>query len=185
MPKCTFKHHTRTSLDIIRLLTEQKLDIGVATRPITDIFGLTEYPLLRDPFVLRYSPSLIIGSQVEAHLRRLRVSLPNRFEFESNQSIISMVADGSGWAIITPSNYLRASRFHERVSLHPFPSKGFARTLSLFTTEDYPQNVTDMIATTLRRLITRHMIEPASRQTPWLASGFRLLSAEVGSPDAP
>tara|TARA_R110002126_G_scaffold291808_1_gene459960 strand:+ start:206162 stop:207151 length:990 start_codon:yes stop_codon:yes gene_type:complete len=208
MPKCTFKHHTRTSLDIIRLLTEQKLDIGVATRPITDIFGLTEYPLLRDPFVialpassteapesclagysklpfLRYSPNLIIGSQVEAHLRRLRVSLPNRFEFESNQSIISMVADGSGWAIITPSNYLRASRFHERVSLHPFPSKGFARTLSLFTTEDYPQNVTDMIATTLRRLITRHMIEPASRQTPWLASGFRLLSAEVGSPDAP
>ena len=52
MPKCTFKHHTRTSLDIIRLLTEQKLDIGVATRPITDIFGLTEYPLLRDPFVI-------------------------------------------------------------------------------------------------------------------------------------
>ena len=207
MPKCTFKHHTRPSLDIIRLLTEQKLDIGVASRPITDVFGLTEYPLLRDPYVialpassteapesclaghsklpfLRYSRNLIIGSQIGAHLRRLRVSLPNRFEMESNQSIISMVADGSGWAITTPSNYLRASRFHERVSLHPFPSKGFARTLSLFTTEDYPQNVTDMIATTLRRLIMRHMIEPASRQTPWLASDFRLISAEERGPEA-
>ncbi len=205
MPKCAFNHHTRPSLDIIRLLAEQKLDIGVATRPVTDVFGLTEYPLLRDPFVialptssteapesclaghsklqfLRYSRNLIIGNLIEAHLRRLRVSLPNRFEFESNQSIISMVADSSGWAITTPSSYLRARRFSDRVTLHPFPSKGFARTLSLFTTADYPQNVTDMIATTLRRLITRHMIEPASSQTPWLASGFRLLSAEGESP---
>lgn len=205
MPKCTFNHHTRPSLDIIRLLAEQKLDVGVATRPATDVFGLTEYPLLRDPFVialpassteaperclagnsklpfLRYSRNLIIGNLIEAHLRRLRVPLPNRFEFESNQSIISMVADSSGWAITTPSSYLRARRFHDRVTLHPFPSKGFARTLSLFTTADYPQNVTDMIATTLRRLITRHMIEPASSQTPWLASGFRLLSAKGASP---
>jgi DNA-binding transcriptional LysR family regulator len=204
MPKCTFNHHTRPSLDIIRLLSEQKLDIGVATRPMTDVFGLTEYPLLRDPFVialparsteapetclagrsklpfLRYSRNLIIGNLIEAHLRRLRMSLPNRFEFESNQSIISMVADGSGWVITTPSCYLRARRFHDRVTLHPFPSQGFVRTLSLFTTEDYPQNVTDMIATTLRRLITRHMIEPLSTQTPWLASSFRLLSAEEGS----
>jgi DNA-binding transcriptional LysR family regulator len=207
MPKCTFKHHTRPSHDIIRLLTEQKLDVGVATRPITDVSGLTEYPLLRDPFVialpasstegpesclagrtrlpfLRYSQNQIIGNLIEAHLRRLRVSLPNRFELESNQSIISMVADGSGWAITTPNSYLRARRFHDRVTLHPFPSRGFARTLSLFTTEDYPQNVTDMIAATLRRLISRHMIEPVSSRTPWLASSFRLFSAEEGGPEA-
>lgn len=205
MPRCTFNHHTRPSHEIIRLLSERKLDIGVATRPITDASGLTEYPLLRDPFVialpasstdapeaclagrsklplLRYSRNQIIGNLIESHLRRLRVSLPNRFELESNQSIISMVADGSGWAITTPNSFLRARRFQERVTLHPFPSKGFARTLSLFTTEDYPQSVTDMIATTLRRLITRHMIEPVSTQTPWLAPSFRILGAKEGSP---
>ncbi len=199
MPKCIFKHHTRPSHQIIRLLYEQKLDAGVATRPIHDVSGLVEYPLLRDPFVLavtagnetapeellaggsslpflRYSQNQTIGTLIEMQLRRLKVSLPNRFELESNPSIMGMVAEGSGWAITTPASYIRAKRFHGRIELHPFPGKGFARYISLFTLEDYPKPMGDMIAETLRRLITRHYPEPILRSFPWLAPDFRVLS---------
>ncbi len=198
MPKCTFQHHTRPSHEIIRLLYENKLDVGVATRPVNDLSGLIEFPLLRDPFViavpvdaalsaealisgktdlplLRYSQNQIIGTLIEAHLRRIRAPLPNRFELESNQSIIGMVAEGSGWAITTPASFMRARRFHSRVSLLPFPGKGFVRTLSLFTTEVYPEAMADMIAGTLRRLIARHFVDPIANNHAWLSSDFRLL----------
>jgi len=210
MPKCTFQHHTRPSHDIIRLLYENKIDVGVATRPFNDISGLIEFPLLRDPFVvvvpadtrfsaenllagtaklpfLRYSQNQIIGTAIEAHLRRIRVTLPNRFELESNHAIIGMVADNSGWAITTPASYMRARRFHSRVSLLPFPGKGFTRTLSLFTTEVYPEAMADMIASTLRRLIARHFVDPIANSYAWLSSDFRLLERPeplVGSPPA-
>jgi len=198
MPKCTFRHHTRPSHEILRLLFEHKLDVGVATRPVNDVPELIEIPVLRDPFVLavpkafdhapeaflagdtglpllRYTRDQIIGALIEAHLRRVRASLPNRFELESNQSIIGMVAEGSGWAVTTAASYVRAQRFHDRISLHPFPEKGFARTLSLFSAEVYPQSMAQMIAGTMRRLIARHFVEPMTNQVPWLQPQFRLL----------
>lgn len=198
MPKCTFKHHTRPSHEIIRLLAENKLDVGVATQPVHDVSGLFEFPVLRDPFVialpagaedtpeeclsgrstlpfLRYSHLQIIGSLIEAHLKRTRVSLPNRFELESNQSLLGMVADGSGWAITTPASFVRAKRFHSQIVLHPYPGKGFARTLSLFATELYPQPTAELIAGSMRRLIQRYFVNTISQNYDWLSSGFRVL----------
>ncbi len=205
MPKCTFMHHTRPSHEIIRLLYERKLDAGVATHPASDMSGLNEHRLLRDPFVLalpaktacdpealiagqvrmpllRYSRNQVIGTLIEAHLRRSRISLANRFELESNQSIMGMVAEGSGWAITTPACYGRARRFHDRIALVPFPGKEFTRTLSLFTTEVYPTSMADLIAQTLRRLINQHFVDPVTKRYPWLTPGFRVL--EGGDPVA-
>lgn len=199
MPKCAFEHFTRPSHEIIRLLRERKLDAGVATRPASDVGGLLEYPVLRDPFVialpaahtvpsavflegrsglpfLRYSRNLLIGSLIEAHLRRIKVTLPNRFELESNQSIMGMVADGRGWAITTPACYFRAKRFHGRIALVPFPGKSFTRTLSLFTTDDYPEAMADMISGSLRRLISQYFVDPVTRSMPWLSNDFRVLT---------
>ncbi len=204
MPQSAFKHHTRPSHEIIRLLIEHKLEVGVATRPVTETPGLTEYPVLRDPFVialpasardapetflsgqsnlpfLRYSHLQIIGNLIEAHLRRTRVNLENRFELESNQSLLGMVADGSGWAITTPASFVRAKRFHDQIVLHPYPGKGFARTVSLFATELYPQATAEFIAGALRRLISRYFVGPIAQNYTWLAPGFRILET---TPDA-
>ncbi|PIE14617.1 MAG: LysR family transcriptional regulator [Rhodobacterales bacterium] len=201
MPQCAFKHLTRPSHDIIRLLLEKKLDIGVATRPLTDNTGLVEIPLLRDPFVialpvsasqtpedflagrsnlpfLRYSRNLVIGNLVELHLRRTRINLRNRFELESNQSLLGMVAEGTGWAITTPASYHRAKRFKNRIALHAFQNKGFARVLSLFCTDTYPQGTTELAADAMRRLLTRHFVSPILADHPWLSSDFRVFDAE-------
>lgn len=208
MRACEFTHYTRPSHEILQLLRNRQLDIGVATRPMDDVSDLVEYPLLRDPFILvvpashglspedylagksavpfiRYCQTQIIGSQIEAQLRRLRISLPNRFEMESNQSIIGMVADGSGWAITTPLSYLRARRFHAQTVIHRFPGKSFARYLSVFTAQEYAQNVAAMIASTLRRLVQLRAIGPAVEQAGWLQETFHLLPERPGvSPES-
>ena len=199
MPKCIFRHYTRPSHEILELLQKQALDAGVATRPPHDLPGLIEYPLLRDPFVLavpksnkspseellqggsglpflRYSREQLIGNLIETHLRRSKITLENRFELESNQSIMGMIAEEIGWAITTPSQYGRARRFHDRITLLPFPRKNFARTVSLYTTEFYPRELTTLIAETFRRLLSRHVVEQVTASSPWLLHDFKLLT---------
>ncbi len=198
MPKCAFQHLTKPSHEILAMLRDKSLDAGVATRPVSDVPGLKEIPLLHDPFVLatpaaltlpaedylanaagipflRYSATQIMSAQIEAQIRRIRADLPNRFEIESNQSIFGMVAEGRGWTITTPASYARARRFQARVALHRFPAKQFSRTLSLFTAQDYAAPVTGMISTILRRLIGQHLIEPVTAQMSWLADQFYLI----------
>ncbi|MCK0142824.1 LysR family transcriptional regulator [Aliiroseovarius sp. F20344] len=199
MPKCIFKYYTRPSHEILELLQKQHLDVGVATRPPHDVPGLIEYPLLRDPFVLavpksnkisaeellqdgsglpflRYSREQIIGNLIETHLRRSKVTLENRFELESNHSIMGMVAEEIGWTITTPSHFVRTKRFHDRITLLPLPMKNFVRTISLFTTDYYPQELATTIAESIRRLFSRQVVEQVTTSTPWLLHDFQLLT---------
>lgn len=197
MRNCEFTHYTRPSHEILHLLRKRQIDVGIATRPTDDVSDLIEYPLVRDPFVLvtpvtddmspedcmagksalpflRYSQDQIMGRLIEAQLRRSKVRLPKRFEVESNQLIMGLVADASGWAVTTPTHYIRARRFHSQIALHRFPGKSFARTLSVFTTEEYAQGVARMIATTMRHLIQLRSIEPTVALHPWLGETFNL-----------
>lgn len=198
MPACTFRHLTRPSHEILGLLRKGDVDIGIAARPQFDAEDLAEAPLLRDPFVLavpaarelsaeaclagttglpllRYSRDQIIGQRIEAQLRRLRTELPNAHEFESNQTMMSMVAAGAGWAITTPTNYVRATRFQRQVTLLPFPAKGFARTMSVFTNPAHPPGPLEMVDSTLRQLLQTRVIDPTVSRMPWLRAGFSLL----------
>ena len=205
LPKNELRILTRPSHEILQLLQEQKIDIGIATRPQFDHPDLIEYPLVRDPFVmavparlthapehylngssglplLRYSQDQIIGAQIAAQLRRLRISVPQQLEFESNQTIMSMVAAGDGWAITTATNFIRAGRFQRQAELVPFPEKGFARFISLFTTSLHSTSAAETVANTMRQLIQTHAINPAVKQRPWLESSFRMpTSPEVRS----
>ncbi|MDX1785446.1 LysR family transcriptional regulator [Roseovarius sp. ZX-A-9] len=197
MPNCEFRHLTRPSHEILGLLHNREIDIGIATRPQSDPPDLIEHPLLRDPYVLavpaaqqiapedyltgrcplpllRYAKSQIMGAQIEAQLRRLRIDLPRQFEFESNQSIMGLIAEGGGWAITTPLNYMRAHRFHRQISLIAFPGKGFARYISVFTGDVHSAAVTSTVTGTLRRLIQNRAVDPAVERMPWLQGAFAL-----------
>ncbi len=205
MPQCAFRHLTRPSHDILALVRAQDVDIGIAAKPQFDQPDLIETPLLRDPYVLvlpqssdidadaclkgqaslpllRYSADHLMGRQIEAQLKRLKLKLPTSHEFESNETIMSMVAAGSGWAITTPTNYARSTRFQRQLRLLPFPGKGFARYLSVFTYETHPSPTSAPVISTLRQLIQTRAIDPAIARMDWLREGFRLLD-ETNSND--
>ena len=48
------------------------------------------------------TPGLSLAAQIEAQLRRLKITLPDRHAFDSNLTLMRLVADGAGWAITTP-----------------------------------------------------------------------------------
>lgn len=206
LPDCSFTHLTRPSHEILDLLARGQVDIGICTQPLFQLEGPEATPLMRDPFVLavpaetdhapeafldgasglpflRYASGQIIGAHIEAQLRRLRRKLDNRFSFESNQSLFALIADCGGWAITTPMNFARAERFQARVRLLPFPGRGFARTISIYTTPACNAEVAGLIGTTLRALIGARAIAPTVAAMPWLGDGFRLSGTGEVNPE--
>ncbi|MEM8776666.1 MAG: LysR family transcriptional regulator [Pseudomonadota bacterium] len=199
MPRCQFRHLTRASHDILQMLRDRSIDIGVASRPNDVPADLVETPILRDPFVvalpasseldaknlfqnaselpfLRYSANQIMAAQIEQQLRRLRKPLPAQHEFDSNQTLMALVANGTGWTITTPTNFMRARVLHRDIKLEPFPGKDFSRTISAFTTELSDLGATRAVTETLRRLIENRAVKPCTENLPWLKKSFRVLS---------
>lgn len=197
MPKCDFTHNTRPSHEILELLRKRRIEIGIATRPSEGADDLRETPFLRDPFVLavplnsnyspedllsgacklpflRYSSAQIISRQIEAQLRRLKISLPHRCEIESNQTMMAMIAAGSGWAVTTPLSYMRAKRFHSQVTLHRFPDKGFAGYISMFATPECAKLPQQVVLQAMQGLVQKRALQPALEMIPWLDGLFCL-----------
>jgi len=198
MPRCDFSYHISTSHEIIEMLRNRQLDLGVTTSPPDRLHDLQDWPLLRDPFVvilpvsneysladivvgktklpfMRFSSNLIIAGLIESHLRRLGVSPPHRFECCSNQTLMAMVAAGAGWTITTPLLFSRAKRFQPKLRMHRFPGKDFSRTLAILTTPDCSGSVFDLMNRRIRHLITEFAITPSHASAPWLKDRFTLI----------
>lgn len=198
MPNCDFSFHTGSSHDLIEMLRNRQLDLGIMTAPTDRLADVQDRPLLRDPFVvvlprvaphsltevvdgqtklpfLRFSGNLMIARQIEQQLRRIGVTSPHRFECSNNQTLMAMVAAGAGWTITTPLLFSRAKFFHHHLQMHRFPGKSFARTLSLMSTPDCSRSLIELVDGKVRALILRNAITPLLQSDPWLMDSFRLL----------
>lgn len=199
LTRCKFTLATAPSHEILQAIADKRLHIAISASDGSMRDGVLEYPLARDPFILvapkgavrnddplatlrdlpflRYEREQLISRQIEAHLARQKMDLPDRFEIGSHLALMAMVARRIGWAVTTPLGFMRAGRFHDQVEAHPLPFKPFSRTISLYASADWAGNVPTDVARTMRHLMQTHMIEPALGQLPWLASELRLLDS--------
>lgn len=199
MPTCDFMYQTGSSHDVIEMLRNRQLDLGITTEPTERLIDLQDRPLLRDPFVvvlprvseqslsdivegraklpfLRFSGNLMIARQIESQLRRIGVSSPHRFECSNNQTLMAMVAAGAGWTITTPLLFSRAKRFQSKLRMHAFPGKSFSRTLAIVSTPDCSRSVVELVDRKMRSLIREYAISPFHQSNPWLVDSFKLLA---------
>ena len=198
LTKCRLKLITAASHEITSAMAEKRLHIGVAASNGEMLDGVTEYPLVRDPFILvaprkavsqlgtpeavidtlpllRYEREQLISRQIEAHLARQKLNFDERFEIGSHLSLMALVARGTGWAVTTPLGYMRAGRFHEDVQALPLPFIPFSRTISLFSGSDWADRVPRDVAQTVRGLVQTQVIEPAIQTLPWLEGNLQIL----------
>ena len=89
---------------------------------------------------------------------------------------MAMIAEGGGWAITTPMCYMRASRFHAKVKLFPFPKKAFARSISIFATPECAVKSQQLVQDIVTRLIEKRALQPAFAIMPWLEGHFGFVS---------
>ncbi|WP_299351852.1 LysR family transcriptional regulator [uncultured Shimia sp.] len=198
LTRCRFKLITAPSHEITDAMKARRLHIGVSASTGEMLDGVTEYPLVRDPFIivaprgllppgpfdkallnditlLRYEKEQLISRQIEAHLARQKLDFSERFEIGSHLSLMALVARGIGWAVTTPLGYMRATRFHDEIEAHPLPFNPFSRNISLYASADWADRVPRDVAGTVRRLVQSQMIDPALRRLPWLEGDLRVL----------
>ena len=198
MDRCLVRLMTAASHEMMSRLESGELDLCVAASPGGTIEGVTEYPILRDPFVLatpvgllkavedplavlrqtpmlRYGRDQMIGRQIEAQLARLKLGFAPSYEIGNNRALMAMVAAREGWALTTPLSYLRPERFQDQIEIHHLPFPRFSRVISLFASSALPERLCSGVAQTLRGLVATLIVEPAHGRLPWLREGLQVL----------
>ncbi len=196
MTACAFRLQTGASHTLHAQIARRELDIAICAAAEAQPPATRAYPLLEDPYILavphgidvsgglealasltflRRDPDQVMGQQIERYLTRHRLSLPQRFEMDSNQSISALVAGGTGWTITTPLSLLRAGRFASGIDAHPLPGEAMARQIMLYATSDWTGDIPAQIANLVRELSERHFVSQGAQRMPWLGDTFRVL----------
>ncbi len=194
LPECHIVLRTGASHANLAALESRAVDMCIAAEPDTPETWMEAFPLLNEPFVLltpkgvvnpakpalpqlqnlpfiRFPRDQVVGRMIEARLTTERLALPQKFEIDSYQSIMAMVAQGTGWAIAPPMCFLRAQRFQAQVDMLPLPFP-ITRRISLFARKGTLDRMPQDIATRLAGLIEDMLVDGATRDHPWLKDGF-------------
>lgn len=191
----------------LNALLRREVDFLFTTDPLLQVENLERYELYGEPFVLvtpidfdakskglaqladslpfiRYTrrDHTHTGWAIEAHLRRLRLNLPDNIQFDSPVDIIAWVAAGRGWAISTPSSVLHGMRAGDKVNLLPLPKPGFRQSINLVARSgemgEMPRNVAELCC----GVIAKDFVPKVRRLAPWLEDQLeigQILTGEI------
>ncbi len=189
---CRFLLETGASHRLLDQLEARALDVVVAAdlgSEAADDGWREVHPLLAEPFVavtprgrgheglalIQYTARHLMGRQIAAHLAQQNLRLAHRYELDSYRAILSMVAAGEGWTILTPLALHHAASLQAAVDVSPLPFAPLERTLSLSARAGVLRDMPGQIAGRLRGLMAAHVVGPATAQYPWMKGALRVL----------
>lgn len=198
LKSCRFTLETGASHRLLDQLDARALDVVVSTDPTHAANGVEAHPLMRDPFVvaapkgaidgsadvldqlqqlpfIRYTRRHHIGRQIAEHLTAQNIVLPHRFELDSYNAILAMVAQGAGWTILTPLGILHAQQFQEQVAILPLPMDPLSRRISVYARTGEMGEMPQKIAIQLREILQNAVIAPTTAKLPWLTQDLKLI----------
>jgi DNA-binding transcriptional LysR family regulator len=180
---------------IVRLgLLDHSLDLIITNDPLEDMDGVVRHTVLTEPYLvvlpraidmkpadislaslgrqlplIRWNSQSRIATDIERQLRRMRLDIARRFDFDSSTTILSMVASGLGWSIMPPLSIFERKQLLEQIDIIPFPGPAFSRQLTLFARRGEMETVAERIADMSRQILRDRYIPEMLKAAPWLA----------------
>ncbi|MBL6429236.1 MULTISPECIES: LysR family transcriptional regulator [Maritimibacter] len=195
-PRTQFLLETGASHRLMDQLEARALDV-VVTAEMGDLAdGHEMHPLIEEPFVaavpkgkvqgdvldalrtmpmVQYSSRHFMGRQIASQLATQDLRVNHRFELDSYHAILSMVAAGAGWTILTPLGVLRAKRFVSEVDIVELPFPSFSRRITLTARRGGLGDLPGDVATRLKSHMADMILKPFHARLPWLKDRMRLL----------
>jgi DNA-binding transcriptional LysR family regulator len=180
-------------------LMARRLDMILGVDELVDTDGLERWPLLEEPYVvllprhvapadavdlaalaaaaplIRFSARSKTGAEIDAHLRRLRLDIPRRQEFDSPYAVTAAVAEGLGWAITTALCVIEAGMSMGEMRLVPLPGPALRRHLTLVAHKaelgSLPRQVSSLAVEALGAACERFFTQQDSWLRPQLVIG--------------
>jgi DNA-binding transcriptional LysR family regulator len=190
LPGCRFILETGPSHRLLDMLETRALDIAVTAEygpPMPPEPWREVHPLMQEPFVavlplgsdfaapfIQYTTRHLMGRQIAAHLAAEGLAPAQRFELDSYRAILSMVAEGEGWSILTPLALDHGNRFMPAIRVEPLPTAPMSRRLSLSARAGALGDVPHRVADLLRGMIAALVLAPLTKDRPEVARDFRL-----------
>jgi DNA-binding transcriptional LysR family regulator len=131
--------------------------------------------------LIRFSARSSSGQHVERHLRRLRLKIPQHFEFDTADVVFSMVAGGIGWTITTPLCLLQAQHRIKNAKVLPMPRPGLNRHVTLLSREGEFVGVAARIAAWTRRTISNNCLPELRKISAWIEKSIDVHDGLGGS----
>jgi DNA-binding transcriptional LysR family regulator len=179
----------------VRALLERRVDFMITTDDSYRQFDITAFPIFEEPFfivaprsaapsgedieslsatstLIRYAPRSFIGRQVDAYLQRRSLTLQHRYELDTSDAVMAMVAAGIGWTITTPLVVLKSRPPMSDVHYYPFPGRPMKRTLWMMARQTENADLAERIAAAAKDALQRHCIPKILKMAPWMKSHF-------------
>ncbi|TCT03528.1 LysR family transcriptional regulator [Aquabacter spiritensis] len=178
------------------LLTRQ-LDLLIGADELEEVAGLERFDVLSEPYILiapagtprpegpedlarlaarlpfvRYSARSKTGIEVERHLRRLKLDLPRRLEFDTPQGVTAVVVRGEGFAVSTPLCGFEAGVSQAALACWPLPGPAVVRRLVLVARRQELGRLPRELATFCRSELAAHVAPVLLADMPWLGSSL-------------
>jgi len=175
---CTDNAETHKDLQIEPLCQENWVVVSAVERawPASLDWNTLAKLASQMPF-LRYSQRSIIGEQIDRFLAHRGLDLPRRFEFDSSDSLLSLVSGGVGWAITSPLCLFQSLHHAQRVKISTLPASAHgSRTFYLLSLPNAQSKSTKDLANVTRQILQHKTFRQLLQQLPTLkASSLTLL----------
>jgi DNA-binding transcriptional LysR family regulator len=179
----------------VRALLERRVDFMITTDDSHRQFDIAAFPIFEEPFfivaprrasssgqtvdtlgavsaLIRYSPRSFIGRQVDAYLQRRSLTLQHRYELDTSDAVMAMVAAGIGWTITTPLVVLKSRPATSEVHYHPLSGRPMKRTLWLMARKTESVDLAERIAGAAKEALQKHCVPKILKMAPWMRPHF-------------
>jgi DNA-binding transcriptional LysR family regulator len=122
--------------------------------------------------LIRFDLQSHMGMQVEDVIRSTPIKSPPLLEFDTADTLTSMVSAGLGWAFTTPLCALQAERFSDRVKFVPIRDLARRRSLHLLTRAEQHASFVTEVFSTCQEILKNDVLPCITELNPALAQSI-------------
>ena len=174
-----------------KALVNHDIDMLISSEQLEAQSDLERHPILRDPFIMlvpeklkkenldpeslsrdlpfiRYSSKTTrVGVLTDLVVRRLNITPETRYEFDNTHSLLSTVAAGKGWGMVTTLCVMQHPELFDGLKLLPLSDGAHARYLNLVARHRELGGAPEKIAKICRDIYISDIVPKILEQMPW------------------
>lgn len=183
----------------VQALFDRTMDVVVTLEEVSKSSELFCLPILRESFLMavpagwdvtgglhsvaqrhdyiRFGREAYMGSILDRYFEQEKVRPRQPYQFNTMDAILSMVAAGLGWTMVTPLVLLKSKCDLGKVRLIPLKRRPISRQMSVAMLRSGRIDIAKAIHAASVRALRKSIIPQLGALIPWLGDGIKVMPA--------
>lgn len=123
---------------------------------------------------IRFGRDPNLHARIDRVLRTCGLTPQRRYHLDTNEAVLAMVADGSGWTILPSLGVFQALARGQRIRALPLPGRPFRRTIVVACRKDEGRHIAGQIHRAAVDALREHFLPMLKATLPNIAGGIEL-----------